>query len=90
MGVRKEDAMPNFNLILRYENPRCEEIVSVEAPNSAAARDVCKSIKKDIEARISFLESVNVYCSRVLRSCELAPRTRQEEMDSLSFLKGDI
>lgn len=90
MGLRKEDALPNFNLILRYENPRCEEVVSVEAPNSAAAREACRSIKEDIEARISFLESVNVYCSKVLMSCDLAPRTRQEEMDSLSFLKGDV
>ena len=90
MGLRKEDALPNFNVILKYENPQCEEFVSVEAANSADARKVCSSMKEEIEARMSFLESVNVYCSRVLKSCDLAPRTRQDELGSLSFLEGDV
>jgi hypothetical protein len=90
LGLRREDALPNFNVILKYENPLFEEVVSVEAVNSADAREVCRFMKESIEARMSFLESVNVYCSKVLKSCDLASRTRQEELESLSFLKEDV
>jgi len=88
--VHKEAALLKFRLLIQYENPSCEEVAEVEAQNSSDARDLCSSVMLEYGRRDAFLESMNVYCSRRVVACRLAPRTRQEELQALDFLKYDV
>lgn len=82
--------MPKFNILIRYRNPSYEETAEIEAHNSSEAQSACSSMMESWTASREDMESKNVYLSRWVASCDLVPRTRQQEMDSLKFLEGEV
>lgn len=82
--------MPKFKILVRYRNPSYEDTVEIEANNSSEAQSACSSMMESWEARRADMESKNVYLSRWVESCDLVPRTRQQEMEALKFLEGDV
>lgn len=90
MGVFKEDVLRKFTVLIRYDNPSCEETAEIEASNSSSARAICRSIFESHESKRAEMESKNVYASRRMVSCSLVPKTWRQQMQFMKFLEGDV
>lgn len=82
--------MSDFKLKVVYENPRHEEIVEVNAENTASARALCSEIIVEREDALKKLESNNIYISRRLVSCELMERDWREVLMCLPRLEDEV
>lgn len=83
--------MALFKLSVAYEGRSSEEIVEVEAKNSAEARRACEELVIKNKERMEWLTSRNVYDSRIVRSCELCPFDFRIDVIAMSdSLKSDM
>lgn len=82
--------MALFKLLMAHEGSSYEEILEVEAKNSAEARKMCEDFVIKNRERIEWLTSRNIYDSRIVRSCELCPFDFRIDIIAMSeALKSD-
>lgn len=82
--------MSDFRLKVVYENPFHEEIMKVEAENTAEARAMCFDIIQEYEDKLKRLEYKNIYVSKAMLSCELIERHWKDVLMCLPKLEDEV
>lgn len=82
-----EVAVRKFKLSIVYQN-NIEEIIEIQAANTAEAVKKCKEIKEEHDKFISRIESRNIYTNKIIKSCSVCRVYWREELsDCLNDLE---
>ncbi len=83
--------MAIFNLALSYSNQYFEEFVRIEAKTIKEAKNKCEEIIEKEKNEIVRLSKLNVYKSKIIKSCRLCDSSQKLDKISLSnILKDEI
>lgn len=81
--------MAIFNLALSYSNQYFEDFIKIEAKTTKEAKNKCNEIVEKEKNEIERLSKLNIYKSKIIKSCRLCDSRQKLDKISLNHILED-